>query len=44
MNLHHIEMKAQASAPRKAPPALKSKAAPKADEVFPLSENDLKEF
>ncbi|ADR34321.1 methyl-accepting chemotaxis sensory transducer [Sulfuricurvum kujiense DSM 16994] len=44
MNLHHIEMKAQAPAPRKAPPALKSKAAPKADEVFPLSENDLKEF
>jgi len=44
MNLHHIEMKAQAPAPRKAVPALKSKVVPKADEVFPLSENDLKEF
>jgi methyl-accepting chemotaxis protein len=44
MNLHHIEMKSQAPAPRKVAPALKSKAAPKADDVFPLSENDLKEF
>jgi methyl-accepting chemotaxis protein len=44
MNLHHIEMKAQAPAPRKAVSAPQSKAAPKADDVFPLSENDLKEF
>ncbi|MDP2851498.1 MAG: chemotaxis protein, partial [Sulfuricurvum sp.] len=42
MNLHHIEMKS--SAPRKASPAPQNRVAPKADDVFPLSENDLKEF
>jgi methyl-accepting chemotaxis protein len=43
MNLHHIEMKAPAAA-RKASSAPQLKAAPRADDVFPLSENDLKEF
>ena len=44
MNLHHIEMKPSAPTPRKASPAPQNRVAPKADDVFPLSENDLKEF
>ncbi len=44
MHLHHIEMKSSAPVARKAVPAPQNRTAPKADDVFPLSENDLKEF
>jgi len=39
MHLHHLEMKSSVSAP-----VLKSKAEAKADDVFPLTDSDLKEF
>ncbi len=45
MNLHHIEVKQAAPVNRKVAAVTHTKpAAPKADDVFPLSENDLKEF
>jgi methyl-accepting chemotaxis protein len=43
MHLHHLDVKAS-PAPRKMVSAPQSRPASRADDVFPLSENDLKEF